>query len=98
MTVFDLEKAACGVSLSRWRAGQERRLQMIREAAGERLNGPLLVDGAAWALIWRAWRLPPGGVGLDIEFGGTATPRRGPTVICGAPRTLPFPRIPSTWC
>ena len=46
MNPLDLQKAALrGEPSHVWRAGQERRLSMIREAAGERLHGRVLVDG-----------------------------------------------------
>jgi hypothetical protein len=46
MTEFDAEKAALrGEPSHVWRAGQQRRLEMIREAAGERARGRVLVDG-----------------------------------------------------
>jgi SAM-dependent methyltransferase len=42
----DLDKAAlCGEPSYVWRAGQERRLQMISTAAGERLQGYVLENG-----------------------------------------------------
>jgi len=58
----DLQKAArCGEPSYVWRAGQERRLGMIIEAAGKRIQGRLLENGC--------------GVGMYIEhlapFGGT---------------------------
>ncbi len=42
----DLDKAArCGEPSYVWRAGQERRLQMVLQAAGERAKGRLLENG-----------------------------------------------------
>ncbi len=42
----DLEKAArCGEPSYVWRAGQERRLHMIQQAAGKRLSGKVLENG-----------------------------------------------------
>ena len=42
----DLNKAArCGEPSYVWRAGQERRLQMILQAAGDRLQGQALENG-----------------------------------------------------
>ena len=42
----DLEKAAVrGEPSHVWRAGQQRRFAMLKEAAGERLQGSVLVDG-----------------------------------------------------
>lgn len=94
MTVFDLEKAALrGEPSHVWRAGQERRLQMIREAAGERLNGRLLVDGCGLgAYLARLAPTARQAVGLDIEFERTQQAHAaGPAVICGAGEALPFP-------
>lgn len=94
MTVFDLEKAALrGEPSHVWRAGQERRLQMIRAAAGERLNGCLLVDGCGLG-AYLAHLAPTArqAVGLDIEFERTQQAHAaGPAVICGAGEALPFP-------
>ena len=43
----NLEKAAeRGEPSHVWRAGQERRFAMLREAAGERIGGRVLVDGS----------------------------------------------------
>ena len=46
MNERDLEKAALrGEPSYVWRAGQERRLQMILDAAGERSHGRVLENG-----------------------------------------------------
>jgi len=62
MTERDMDKAALrGEPSYVWRAGQERRLQMIENAAGERIKGWVLENGC--------------GVGMYVEhlapFGGT---------------------------
>ncbi len=62
MTQRDLNKAALrGEPSYVWRAGQQRRFDMIVKAAGERLNGTILENGC--------------GVGMYVEhlspFGGT---------------------------
>ena len=62
MTQRDLDKAALrGEPSYVWRAGQQRRLDMIVQAAGARLKGMLLENGC--------------GVGMYVEhlapFGGT---------------------------
>ncbi len=70
MTQRDLDKAAVrGEPSSVWREGQERRLDMILEAAGERLEGDVLVSGCGVGmylghLIPNANRV----FGFDIEF------------------------------
>src|SRR5215211_5732243 len=62
MTIRNLDKAALrGEPSYVWRAGQQRRLEMIVRAAGERIKGCILEDGC--------------GVGMYVEhlsaFGGT---------------------------
>jgi SAM-dependent methyltransferase len=65
-----------------WRAGQERRLGMILEAAGDRARGRVLVDGCGAAYA----------VGLDIELERTFDAHaKGPDAVCGAGEYLPFP-------
>ncbi|HEX9616281.1 MAG TPA: class I SAM-dependent methyltransferase [Anaerolineales bacterium] len=64
----DLEKAALrGEPSYVWRAGQERRLQMIRQAAGERLKGCVLENGCGvGAYIERL--APLGGKVIGLEY------------------------------
>lgn len=62
MSQRDLTKAALrGEPSYVWRAGQQRRLEMIQKAAGDRINGQILENGC--------------GVGMYVEhlaqFGGT---------------------------
>ena len=46
MTERDMQKAALrGEPSYVWRAGQQRRLEMIANAAGERINGLVLENG-----------------------------------------------------
>ncbi|MCL4559200.1 MAG: class I SAM-dependent methyltransferase [Chloroflexi bacterium] len=64
-----IDKAATrGVPSLVWRSGQERRLTMILEAAGERLAGDILVDGSGIG-TYVAHLAPHAGrvFGLDIE-------------------------------
>ena len=76
-----------------WRAGQQRRLNMIREAAGERLNGKVFVDGCGLGAYLE--KLAPSAnpaIGLDIEHERTVEARqKTPRVVCGAGEFLPFP-------
>jgi SAM-dependent methyltransferase len=76
-----------------WRAGQERRLQMIRDAAGERINGRVLVDGCGvGAYLSRLEPLARQAVGLEIEHERTVEAhRKASRVTCGAGENLPFP-------
>lgn len=76
-----------------WRAGQERRLEMIRAAAGERLNGRVFEDGCGVGMyLARLADDACQAVGLEIEF-DRAQDARGlaSQVICGRGEELPFP-------
>ncbi|NMD27470.1 MAG: class I SAM-dependent methyltransferase [Chloroflexi bacterium] len=89
----DLDKAAVRGEPSRvWRAGQQRRLGMLLEAAGERLHGRVLVDGCGVGTYLR--RIAPLSgqtLGLDIEFPRARDSRAfTPLVVCGAGEYLPF--------
>ncbi len=90
----DLEKAALrGNPSFVWRAGQKRRLEMIRAAAGERRFGRIFEDGCGVGMYLR--RLAEDArqaVGLDIELERTQEARQlGSQVLCGEGETLPFP-------
>lgn len=94
MQPANLEKAALrGEPSHVWRAGQERRLAMTRQAAEERLQGAVLVDGCGVGAYFS--RLAADSnftVGLDIEFERTQDARhKAPRVVCAAGETLPFP-------
>ncbi len=94
METRDFDKAALrGEPSYVWRAGQERRLQMIQRAADGRLKGTILENGC--------------GVGMYVEklsaFGGTVTGlefdferareagARSPHILNGAGEALPLP-------
>lgn len=89
----DLEKAAIrGEPSHVWRAGQERRLAMLTEAAGERLQGSVLVDGCGVG-TYLARLVPISGfvAGIDIEFPRVVESSSfTPNVICAAGEYLPF--------
>lgn len=76
-----------------WRAGQERRLNLIQTAAGQRAAGRVLIDGCGVGMY--LGRLAPAAhqaVGLDIEHERTLDARRlADQVLCGAGEHLPFP-------
>lgn len=76
-----------------WRAGQERRLSMIREAAGDRLNGRVFVDGCGLGAYLEKLAVSANpAIGLDIEHERTVQARqKTPRVVCGAGEYLPFP-------
>ena len=76
-----------------WRAGQERRLRMIREAAGERIKGRVFVDGCGVGMYLSHLEADARqAVGLDIELERTQEARQiASQVVCGAGERLPFP-------
>jgi SAM-dependent methyltransferase len=90
----DLDKAALrGEPSYVWRAGQERRLRMILEAAGDRARGPVLDDGCGVGAYLE--RFAPGarrcaGVEVDPDRARLAV-KRVPCVACAAGERLPFP-------
>jgi len=89
-----LEKAALrGNPSFVWRAGQERRLNMIREAAGDRLHGRVFVDGCGVGMyLGRLAKEARQAVALDIELERTFDASRlADQVVCGAGEHLPFP-------
>jgi SAM-dependent methyltransferase len=78
-----------------WRAGQNRRLEMIRQAAGPRLsqNSRVLVDGSGVGMYVRAMRRYSQHVfGLDIEPERVSQSRlHSPLVNVAAGELLPYP-------
>ena len=76
-----------------WRAGQERRLEMIRAAAGERAAGRVLVDGCGLgAYLSRLDGAAAQAVGLDIEHERACEAHvKTERVVCAAGEHLPFP-------
>ncbi len=95
----DLEKAALrGEPSYVWRAGQERRLKMILDAAGERAKGRVFEDGCGVGMyLARLAPLSAQAVGLEIDparareaRSRAARLRTGPVLI-GAGEHLPFP-------
>lgn len=89
-----IEKAAeRGVPSQVWRAGQERRLRMIREAAGQRSKGVVLVDGCGVGVyLARLAEDARQAIGLDIEHERAVEARqRANLVVCAAGEDLPLP-------
>jgi len=93
------DKAArCGEPSYVWRAGQERRLQMILKAAGERTAGITLENGCGVGM-YVAHLAPQVGkiIGLEYDFeracqAGRATqPLPNAAILCAAGEALPFP-------
>jgi SAM-dependent methyltransferase len=75
-----------------WRAGQERRLEMIAEAAGDRIQGRILENGCGIGL-YLEHLLPLGGevIGLEFDFQRALEAReRSDRVLAGAGEHLPF--------
>jgi SAM-dependent methyltransferase len=76
-----------------WRAGQERRLEIIRAAAGERAAGRVLVDGCGLGqYLSRLDTHAAQAVGLDIEHERACEAHvKTDRVVCAAGERLPFP-------
>ncbi|MEN6410270.1 MAG: methyltransferase domain-containing protein [Anaerolineaceae bacterium] len=94
MDEAQLQKAALRGNPSYvWREGQERRLNMILTAAGERTRGTVLVDGCGVGMYLHHLEASGGRVvGMDIEL-ERANEARGVAsqTLCGAGEHLPFP-------
>jgi SAM-dependent methyltransferase len=76
-----------------WRAGQERRLAMIQQAAGERLKGFVFEDGCGvGAYLEHLSRDAHQAVGLEIEFVRAAEAHnKNSQIVNGAGEQLPLP-------
>jgi len=94
MTERNLEKAALrGEPSYIWRAGQQRRLEMIEEAAEERIKGLILENGCGVGMYVEKL-LPFGGTvfGLEFDFERTLEAgRRNPGIVNAAGESLPYP-------
>ncbi len=94
MSDRNLDKAArCGEPSYVWRAGQERRLEMIVTAAGERVRGRVLENGCGVGMYVEKLR-PYGGtvIGLEYDFDRAAIAHReSEHVVNAAGEHLPFP-------
>jgi len=96
MTERDLDKAALrGEPSYVWRAGQERRLDMIVRAAGERIHGRVLEDGCGVGMY--AEKIAAlGGTVVGLEYDrarAIEARRRSPHIINAAGESLPFPSL-----
>jgi SAM-dependent methyltransferase len=76
-----------------WRAGQERRLEMIRSAAGDRLHGRVFEDGCGVGMyLSHLAKDACQAVGLEIEHERAQDARKlASQVVCGRGEELPFP-------
>ena len=93
MSQRDLEKAAlCGEPSYVWRAGQERRLAMILQAAGERIQGRVLEDGCGVGRYVEHLAIGGEVVGLEYDFARAVEARtRSQHIVNAAGERLPFP-------
>lgn len=76
-----------------WRAGQERRLRLIRQAAGGRLNGDVLDNGCGVGrYLEQLSETAATAVGVELDLGRAAeTLTRVEAAACAAGERLPFP-------
>jgi SAM-dependent methyltransferase len=94
MSQRDFDKAALrGEPSYVWREGQQRRLDMIVRAAGERIKGCVLENGCGVGMYVE--HLSPFGgkvIGLEYDFERASEARTGShQIINGAGEFLPFP-------
>ena len=90
----DFEKAALrGEPSYVWRAGQQRRLEMILKAAGERMRGRILENGCGVGMYVEHLSTFGGEViGLEYDFERAAEARtRSPNIMNAAGESLPLP-------
>src|SRR5436309_14379987 len=90
----NLEKAALrGEPSYVWRAGQQRRLEMIVNAAGELIKGCILENGCGVGMYVE--HLSPFGgkvIGLEYDYERAAEAREhSPHIINAASESLPLP-------
>jgi len=76
-----------------WRAGQERRLALIRKAAGDAIHGLVLEDGCGVGeYLARLQPLARQAVGLELEFDrAEVAHRKANQLTCASAEMLPFP-------
>jgi SAM-dependent methyltransferase len=90
----DMEKAALrGEPSYVWRAGQQRRLEMILQAAGERVRGSILENGCGVGMYVERLSRSGGRVfGLEYDFERTREAGAlSPFIINAAGENLPYP-------
>ena len=77
-----------------WRAGQDRRMQMIQQAAGERVQGKVFEIGVGLgAYLSRLAQHAQQAIGLDVEHERTMQAHQHvDQVVCGVGEFLPFPQ------
>ena len=90
----DMEKAALrGEPSYVWRSGQERRLQMILKAAGERIQGRVLENGCGVGIyLERLAQHSQMAVGLEFELPRAQEAHQlADYVVAAAGEAIPFP-------
>ena len=94
MTERDMNKAALrGEPSYVWREGQERRLEMLVSAAGERIEGRVLENGCGVGMYVEHMKPYCGQViGLEYDFERAAEAgTRSPNILNAAGEALPLP-------
>lgn len=94
MSERDLKRAASlGEPSYVWRSGQERRLSLIRQAAGERISGDVLDNGCGvGSYLARLGQSAGLAVGVELDLDRAAESRtRAVHAACAAGEKLPFP-------
>jgi SAM-dependent methyltransferase len=94
MTERDLEKAALrGEPSYVWRAGQERRLEMLIDAAGDRIKGRILENGCGVGMYVEHMAPFAGHIyGLEYDFErAREAASRSTGILNAAGESLPFP-------
>jgi len=76
-----------------WRAGQQRRLEMILRSAGERIHGQVLDNGCGLGMYLQHLQLSGGQVfGLEFEFERLLQAKEHSNLlVCAAGEHLPYP-------
>ncbi|MCC6297880.1 MAG: class I SAM-dependent methyltransferase [Anaerolineales bacterium] len=94
MSLRDLDKAALrGEPSYVWRAGQQRRLDMIVKAAGERVKGMILENGCGVGMyVERIASFGGTVIGLEYDFDRARTAKvNSPHILNAAGEFLPLP-------
>ena len=94
MSNRDMQKAALrGEPSYIWRAGQQRRLEMIVRAAGERIKGRVLENGCGIGMYVKHLTTFGGNVcGLEFDFERAAeAAKNSPCILNAACESLPLP-------
>ena len=94
MSERDFEKAALrGEPSYVWRAGQQRRFEMIRKAAGDRIHGHILENGCGVGMyVEQLSRFGGNVIGLEYDFERAAQAGiNSPHILNAAGESLPLP-------